>query len=66
MATCLIRPSSQSIAPRSPLRLRPADLFSYDASGWDLGAGLTAPLFNGGALMARRQQAREAATGGGD
>lgn len=41
--------------------LKPADLFSYDASGWNLGAGLTAPLFNGGALKARRQQAREGA-----
>lgn len=41
--------------------LKPGDLFSYDASGWDIGAGLTAPLFDGGALKARRQQAREAA-----
>ena len=41
--------------------LKPGDLFSYDASGWDIGAGLTAPIFDGGALKARRQQAREAA-----
>jgi NodT family efflux transporter outer membrane factor (OMF) lipoprotein len=41
--------------------LKAGDIFSYDASAWDLGAGLTAPLFNGGALKARRQQAREAA-----
>ena len=41
--------------------LKVGDLFGYDASGWDLGAGITAPLFNGGALKARRQQAREAA-----
>ena len=37
------------------------NLFGYGATGWDIGAGLTAPLFNGGALKARRQQAREAA-----
>lgn len=49
---------SASIAQGS---LKPEDLFSYDASGWNLGAGLTAPLFDGGALKARRQQAREAA-----
>ena len=41
--------------------LKVGDLFGYDVSGWDIGAGLTAPLFNGGALKARRQQAREAA-----
>ena len=43
--------------------LKVGDLFGYDASGWDLGAGITAPLFNGGALKARRQQAREVAAG---
>lgn len=49
---------SASIAQGS---LKPEDLFSYDASGWNLGVGLTAPLFNGGALKAKRQQAREGA-----
>lgn len=35
--------------------LEPGDLFSYDVSGWSLGAGLAAPVFDGGRLRARRQ-----------
>jgi NodT family efflux transporter outer membrane factor (OMF) lipoprotein len=35
----------------------PAELFRYSASGWTLGAGVTAPLLNGGTLKARRQAA---------
>ena len=32
----------------------PADLFGYSASSWNLVSGLTAPVFNGGALKARQ------------
>lgn len=63
VATADLYPKIRLTASIAQGSLRPADLFSYDASGWDLGAGLTAPLFNGGALQARRQQAREAAAG---
>jgi NodT family efflux transporter outer membrane factor (OMF) lipoprotein len=37
------------------------NIFSYDASGWDLAAGLTAPIFHGGTLEAERQAAVAAA-----
>lgn len=37
------------------------DIFSYDSSGWDLAAGLTAPIFHGGTLEAERQAAVAAA-----
>lgn len=61
VATADLYPKIQLSASLTQGSLKPGDLFAYDASGWDLGAGLTAPLFNGGALKARRQQAREAA-----
>ena len=35
----------------------PADLFGYSASSWNLVSGLTAPVFNGGALKARQAAA---------
>ncbi|WP_312166053.1 efflux transporter outer membrane subunit [Phenylobacterium sp.] len=61
VATADLYPKIRLTASIAQGSLKPADLFSYDASGWDVGAGLTAPLFDGGALKARRQQAREAA-----
>jgi NodT family efflux transporter outer membrane factor (OMF) lipoprotein len=61
VATADLYPNIKLSASLTQGSLKPGDLFSYDASGWDLGAGLTAPLFDGGALKARRQQAREAA-----
>jgi len=35
----------------------PDKLFTSNAFGWSIGAGLTAPLFNGGQLQARRRAA---------
>jgi len=61
VATADLYPNIKLSASLTQGSLKPGDLFSYDASGWDIGAGLTAPLFDGGALRARRQQAREAA-----
>jgi NodT family efflux transporter outer membrane factor (OMF) lipoprotein len=61
VATADLYPNIRLSASLTQGALKPGDLFSYDASGWDIGAGLTAPLFDGGALKARRQQAREAA-----
>jgi NodT family efflux transporter outer membrane factor (OMF) lipoprotein len=37
--------------------LNPGNLFSYSASGWNLAAGLTGPIFNGGRLRANRRAA---------
>lgn len=61
VATADLYPDLKLTASLTQGSLKPGDLFSYDASGWDLAAGLTAPIFDGGALKARRQQAREAA-----
>ncbi|KSB87956.1 RND transporter [Caulobacter vibrioides] len=61
VATADLYPNLKLSASLTQGALKPKDLFSYDASGWDVGAGLTAPLFNGGALKARREQARAAA-----
>jgi outer membrane protein TolC len=40
-----------------------ASLFLTSASGWNIGAGLTAPLFHGGALRANVRAKRAAAAG---
>ncbi len=61
MATADLYPKLQLSASLTQGALSPGDLFSYDTTAWNVGAGLTAPLFNGGALKARRRQAREAA-----
>lgn len=61
VATANLYPNISLTASITQGSLKPADIFSYDASAWDLGANLTAPIFNGGALRAERQQAREAA-----
>jgi NodT family efflux transporter outer membrane factor (OMF) lipoprotein len=61
VATADLYPNIKLTASLTQGALKPGDLFTYDASGWNLGAGLTAPLFDGGALRARRQAAREAA-----
>ena len=61
VATADLYPDIKLSASLTQGALKPGDLFSYDASGWDIRAGLTAPIFDGGALKARRQQAREAA-----
>jgi NodT family efflux transporter outer membrane factor (OMF) lipoprotein len=37
--------------------LTPGALFNYDASGWNLMSGVTAPIFHGGTLKAERRAA---------
>jgi NodT family efflux transporter outer membrane factor (OMF) lipoprotein len=61
VATADLYPDIKLTASLAQGALRSADLFTYDASGWNLGAGLTAPIFHGGALRARRQQTVDAA-----
>jgi NodT family efflux transporter outer membrane factor (OMF) lipoprotein len=61
VATADLYPDIKLSASLTQGALKPRDIFSYDASAWSIGPSLTAPIFNGGALKARRQQAREAA-----
>lgn len=61
VATADLYPNIRLTASLTQGALKPENLFSYDATAWNIGAGLTAPLFDGGALRARRQQARDAA-----
>jgi NodT family efflux transporter outer membrane factor (OMF) lipoprotein len=61
VATADLYPNIKLTASLTQGSLKPQDIFSYDATAWNVGAGLTAPILNGGALKARRQQAREAA-----
>jgi NodT family efflux transporter outer membrane factor (OMF) lipoprotein len=61
VATADLYPNIRLTASLTQGSLKPENIFSYDASAWNLGAGLTAPIFNGGALRAKRQEAREAA-----
>lgn len=63
VATADLYPDLKLTASLTQGSVKPQDIFSYDATAWNVGAGLTAPIFNGGALKARRQQAREAALG---
>jgi len=37
--------------------IKPETLFEYGSSGWSLAAGITGPLFHGGALKAKEKQA---------
>jgi NodT family efflux transporter outer membrane factor (OMF) lipoprotein len=41
--------------------LKPGDLFSYNATGWNIGPQVSLPIFNGGSLKARRNAASAAA-----
>ncbi|MEJ2814608.1 efflux transporter outer membrane subunit [Caulobacter sp. CCG-8] len=61
VATADLYPNVKLTASLTQGSLNPSDFFFYDATAWSVGGGLTAPIFNGGALKARRQQAREAA-----
>jgi NodT family efflux transporter outer membrane factor (OMF) lipoprotein len=57
VATAAQYPDIRLTAGLTQSSLRPEDLFGYGASGWNLGAGLTAPVFHGGALRAGRRAA---------
>lgn len=59
-ATADLYPDIKLTASLTQGAISPGDIFSYDSSAWNLGAGLTAPIFHGGELQARRRQAVEA------
>lgn len=50
-------PSIRLSANLTQSALRPEKLFNYNASGWQLLGGLTAPIFHGGTLKANRKAA---------
>lgn len=54
VATAALYPDIKLSAGLTQSAIKPGDLFGYDASGWNLGGGLTAPLLNGGTLKARK------------
>jgi NodT family efflux transporter outer membrane factor (OMF) lipoprotein len=54
-------PSIRLTANLTQSALSPDKLFNYSASGWNLMAGLTAPVFHGGTLKADRKAAEAAA-----
>jgi NodT family efflux transporter outer membrane factor (OMF) lipoprotein len=61
VATADLYPNISLSAALTQTALTPGKLFSYDASGWSIGAGLTAPIFHGGSLKADKRAAEAAA-----
>jgi len=57
VATAKLYPDLRLTAALTQEAIHPQDLFQYAASGWNFGPGLTAPIFNGGALKAERRAA---------
>ncbi|HEX5378359.1 MAG TPA: efflux transporter outer membrane subunit [Phenylobacterium sp.] len=57
VATADLYPNIRLTAGLTQQAIDPANLFRYDSTGWNLGAGLTAPLLNGGTLKANRRAA---------
>jgi len=58
VATANLYPDIRLSAGFAQTAITPTSLFSYAASGWDFGAGLTAPIFHGGTLKAQRRAAQ--------
>jgi NodT family efflux transporter outer membrane factor (OMF) lipoprotein len=50
-------PNIQLTAALTQSAIHPEKIFNYSSSGWDLMAGLTAPIFHGGTLKAERKAA---------
>lgn len=57
VATANLYPDIRLSAGWAQGALAPEDLFSYSTSGWNIGSGLVAPIFHGGALKAARRAA---------
>jgi len=61
VATAALYPDVKISANLIQTALAGSNPFTYAASGWQLGAGLTQPLFHGGALRANERAAEAAA-----
>lgn len=61
VASAALYPDIKLTANIAQTAIPPANLFAYGASGWEIGAGLTQPLFHGGALRAQKKAAIAAA-----
>lgn len=57
VATAALYPDLRLTAGLTQSARHPEDLFGFSASGWNIGAGLAAPLLRGGALKAERRAA---------
>jgi NodT family efflux transporter outer membrane factor (OMF) lipoprotein len=58
VATANLYPNISLSGALTQQALSPQNLFSYAATSWNFGAGLTAPLFHSGELKAKQRQAQ--------
>jgi len=61
VATAALYPDLKLTANITQTAIPPANLLSYGASGWQLAAGLTQPIWDGGTLKANKRAAQAAA-----
>jgi len=59
VATANLYPNLNLTASIAQNALTPGNLFSYAATGWNFGAGLTAPIFHSGELTATKREAED-------
>jgi NodT family efflux transporter outer membrane factor (OMF) lipoprotein len=57
VATADLYPDIRLVAGFTQESLAPSNLFTYGSSGWNFGPQVTAPIFNGGALRAKKREA---------
>jgi NodT family efflux transporter outer membrane factor (OMF) lipoprotein len=60
VATARLYPSIRLTAQTTQQSLKPENLFNVSANAWALAAGLTAPIFNGGSLRAKKRASEQA------
>jgi len=58
VATANLYPDVRLQAGLTQEALSPLQIFSYNSTAWNLGAGLTVPIFHGGTLRARQRAAQ--------
>jgi NodT family efflux transporter outer membrane factor (OMF) lipoprotein len=59
VATANLYPNLNLTASIAQNALTPGNLFSYASTGWNFGAGLTAPIFHSGELTAKKKEAED-------
>ena len=57
VATANLYPNISISASLTQGAIKPQDLLEYNSSGWSIAAGLTAPIFHGGALRKQKDRA---------